>query len=37
MCELFVASLFAPLHYRAHNNGEGTPLSELSNLRLVLY
>jgi hypothetical protein len=32
MLELFAASLFAQLWYRARNNGEGTPLSELANL-----
>jgi hypothetical protein len=34
--DLFAASLFAQLWYRARNNGEGTPLSELANLYLVL-
>jgi hypothetical protein len=36
MLELSTASLFPHLWYQAHNNGEGTPLSELANLRLVL-
>jgi hypothetical protein len=36
MLKLSAASLYAQLWYRAHNNGEGTPLSELTNLHLIL-
>jgi hypothetical protein len=37
MLKLFTTSLVAQLWCQAHNNGECTSLSELANLRLVLY